>query len=192
MTRVLSSFLWMSSCLWMLSPVYATVEEGEKQATAAGKSSRGDRKQSKSKKVYTNEDLIQLKDSVPINQAPATTSKSSKTSSKANAAAGAERYRDIHGHDRNYWQPKIRPLRRRLESLDSQIASLQAKQSKLNPASGLKVTRSGKLQASSSDTRAQLTKRLDDLKEKRAEALKSIEEIQEDARKAQALPEWLR
>ena len=56
----------------------------------------------------------------------------------------------------------------------------------------MKVSRSGKLHASSSDTKAQVAKRIDDLKQKRAGVLKSKQDLEEEARKAQALPEWLR
>jgi prefoldin subunit 5 len=86
----------------------------------------------------------------------------------------------------------MRPLNNQLETLDSQIAAQQAKYDRLNAASGVKLSRSGTLRASSSDTRIQVTKRIDDLKQKRAEVLKSKQDLEEEARKAQALPEWLR
>jgi hypothetical protein len=192
LTKVLGLFLSVGSCFWMLAPASASSHGETEQSAPAKGSSKENGKEKRSKKVYTNEDLKRLRETTPINQSPATsTSRSSQGSKKTKSATAAKEYLDIHGHDENYWQQKIRPLRRRVESLDLQIASLQAKQSKLNATSGLKVTRSGKLQATS-DARAQLTKRLDDLEEKRADTLRSIQEVEEDARKAQALPEWLR
>ena len=143
---------------------------------------------SKAKKVYTNEDLKNLKDSTRVNQPPAT----NPTQRAGRHAAGVEGYRDTAGHDREYWQKRIRPLNNQLETLDSQIATQQAKYDRLNAASGMKLSRSGKLSASSSDTRAQAAKRIDDLKQKRAAVLKSRQDLEEEARKAQALPEWLR
>jgi hypothetical protein len=142
----------------------------------------------KAKKVYTNEDLNGLKDTTRVNQ-PLATNPTQKTGKHG---AGIEGYRDLAGHDREYWQKRIRPLNNQLETLDSQIAAQQAKYDHLNAASGMKVSRSGKLHSSSSDTRAQAAKRIDDLKQKRAEVLKSRQNLEEEGRKAQALPEWLR
>lgn len=173
------------SLLWLSSATCLGVEE-----SSPGARSEKDPR-SKPKKVYTNEDLIRLQETRPINQAPQPSrdSRGTRTSSKP---AGVDGYRDIHGRDRRYWQQKIRPLRRQAESLDAQIASLEAQKSRMSAASGVKISRSGRLQANSSDTRAQLTKRIEALHIKRNETLKSIQEIEEDARKAQALPEWLR
>jgi chromosome segregation ATPase len=189
--RKSQSLLLTVVCMVGLSGPANLWAEDQTKSSPSSDSAQENRPKTKSKKVYTNEDLIRLKETTPINQAPEATQDSKKTG-KAEAAADIGRYRDSQGHDRNYWQQKIRPLRKQLESLDSQIASLQAKQGKLNAASGVKVSRSGKLQSSSSDTRAQLTKRIDGLNAKKSETLKSIQEVEEDARKAQALPEWLR
>ena len=123
-----------------------------------------------------------------MNQAPATNAPRGIGS----RGTGIEGYRDTAGHDRQYWQKRMRPLNNQLETLDSQIAAQQAKYDRLNAASGVKLSRSGKLRASSSDTRAQVAKRIDDLKQKRDEVLKSKQDLEEEARKAQALPEWLR
>ena len=142
----------------------------------------------KAKKVYTNEDLNRLKATTRVNQPPAT----SPPQKAGKQAAGIEGYRDSAGHDREYWQKKIRPLNNQLETLDSQIAAQQAKYDHLNAASGMKVSRSGKLHSSSSDTRAQVAKRIDDLRQKRAGVAKSKQDLEEEARKAHALPEWLR
>jgi chromosome segregation ATPase len=145
----------------------------------------------KAKRVYTNEDLKRLKETTRINQVEET-GRASRGSEKRVTAGGIENHRDIHGHDRTYWQQKIRPLRNQLATLDARIAVLQQRRNHLNAASGIKVTRTGKLKTSSSDTRAQLTKQIDDLEAKRAETLRAIESTEEDARKAQALPGWLR
>jgi hypothetical protein len=147
-----------------------------------------DTSKQKARKVYTNEDLKGLKDTTRVNQPPATTA----SPGAKGRAAGIEGYRDTAGHDREYWQKRIRPLNNQLETLDSQIAAQQAKYDRLNAASGVKLSSSGKLRASSTDTRAQVAKRMDDLKQKRAGVAKSKQDLEEEARKAQALPEWLR
>jgi len=142
----------------------------------------------KAKKVYTNEDLKGLKDTTRVSQ-PQPTNPPQKVGSRG---SGIEGYRDTEGHNREYWQKKIRPLNNQLETLNSQIATQQAKYDGLDAASGMKLSRSGKLSASSTDTRVQVAKRIDDLKQKRAGVLKSKQDLEEEARKAQALPEWLR
>jgi prefoldin subunit 5 len=101
-------------------------------------------------------------------------------------------YRDANGHDRTYWQKKIKPLRSRLDELDSQIQSVQRRQAETNVTTGLKVSRKGTLRASSHDSAQALAKKMDDLTRKRSLVVKSIQEVEEEARKAQALPEWLR
>jgi chromosome segregation ATPase len=144
--------------------------------------------QRKAKRVYTNEDLQRLKDTTRVNQSPATKA----PADARNRSAGLEGYRDTGGHDREYWQKKVRPLNSQLETLDTQIAAQQAKYDRLNAASGVKLSRSGKLRASSTDTRAQVARRIGDLQQKRAEVLKAKQDLEDEARKAQALPEWLR
>ena len=70
------------------------------------------------------------------------------------------------------------------------MQSLKEKQANTNVTTGLKVSRKGHLHAS--DSAATQARKMDELKQKRALVLKSIQEVEEDARKAQALPEWLR
>ncbi len=142
----------------------------------------------KPKKVYTNEDLSELKTSKRVNQAPDRSSESSKTKE----AKGLPAYRDSNGHDRSYWRQKVQPLRNRLEALDTQIAALEARRGKLSATSGIKVTRSGKLRTNSSDTRVQLDRRIDDLKREKTETQMALQDLEEDARKAGAFPEWVR
>jgi hypothetical protein len=159
------------------------VDEDKSEPTPAQRTAK-----QKAKKVYTNEDLKSLKDTTRVNQPPAT----GRPQKSGKPSAGIEGYRDMGGHDREFWQKRIRPLNNQLATLDSQIAAQQAKYDRLNAASGVKLSRSGKLRASSPDTRAQIAKRMEDLQQKRAEVLKSKQDLEEEARKAQALPEWLR
>ena len=144
----------------------------------------------KAKRVYTNEDLKNLKDTVHLNQASPHEADVKKA--KPSGDGSIERYRDIHGHDQTYWKQRMKPLKTQLESLDSQISSLENRTRKLNETSGLKVTRSGKLRASSSDTRAHLERQIEDLTTKRALVRKAIQDLEEEGRRAKALPDWLR
>jgi|KBSSwiStaDraftv2_1062776.scaffolds.fasta_scaffold2174327_1 chromosome segregation ATPase len=145
----------------------------------------------KSKRVYTNEDLKDLKDTIHLNQASPHEGEPKKAT-KPGRADSIEGYRDLHGHDETYWKQKIKPLKTQLESLDSQISTLENRARKLNATNGLKVTRDGKLRASSSDTRAHLERQIQDLTSKRVVVLKSIQDLEEEGRRAKALPEWLR
>ncbi len=142
----------------------------------------------KPKKVYTNEDLSELR-SKKINQSAARPQDAKQSKP---AIRGIDDYRDNRGHDRAYWQQKARPLRNRVDVLNAQISSLEKKRGSLNATSGVKVTRSGKLRANSADTRLQMDKRIDTLKREKEETLKALQDLDEEARKAGALPEWLR
>jgi hypothetical protein len=152
-------------------------------------------------KVYTNDDLshpgkkrgAKSDETKSVEKAGAESAKQKSTSKKDSRSASAlDNYRDVQGHDRSYWQKKIRPLRGKLDSLDLQIQSLQERQANTNVTTGLKVSRKGQLHASQKDSAATLARKMDDLKQKRVLVVKSIQEVEEDARKAQALPEWLR
>jgi len=181
--RCQSLVLFAGICVLLCMPQTRASADDEKSGDTS--SSQGT-SQRKAKKVYTNEDLKGLKNTTRVNQP---TADQTKTGSRSSGIAG---YRDKDGHDRQYWQKKAHSLNAQLETVDSQIAAEQAKYNRLNAASGVKVTHSGKLHASSSDTRVQVEKRIDDLKLKRAGLLKAKQDLEEEARKAQALPEWLR
>jgi len=149
-------------------------------------------------KVYTNDDLSSPAKKKPPKsdetnsvEKPGHESAKSKSAPKDSRASSAlDSYRDAQGHDRSYWQKKIRPLRAKVDSLDLQMQSLKEKQANTNVTTGLKVSGKGHLHASDSTTTQ--ARKMEDLKQKRALVLKSIQEVEEDARKAQALPEWLR
>ena len=154
-----------------------------------GKSEKEEKSEDKRKKVYTNEDLKELKGPEP-NQGVTVEKKPSSTH-KGQGGSTIDQYRDLQGHDRTYWQRRISPLRNQLEAINSQIAELQQRKDNLNPTSGIKVSRRGRLRASS-NTRQSMEKRIEEKEGKRSEVMRSIQTVEEEARKAQALPEWLR
>jgi hypothetical protein len=151
-------------------------------------------------KVYTNDDLSkpetrgQAKSNHHRDEqsADVPSSKQRSVPKESRSSSALDSYRDAQGHDRAYWQKKMRPLRNKLDGLDLQIQDLQQKQANTNVTTGLKVSRKGQLHASQKDSAAALAKKIDALKLQRASVLTSIQEVEEDARKAQALPEWLR
>jgi len=189
---MLKSCSIISTCflgLW----VFVEVSQFKSQASAQEGGA-----ETKEKKVYTNEDLILLRKKKRINEGEGQTanvstkgSNADKAGQKKSESSSLSNYRDLDGHDRAYWQRKIKPLRTKLETLNAQITSLQAQQADTDAAKEIKVSRKGHLQASNSSGRA-LSKRIADLEQKKADVVKSIQGIEEDARKAKALPEWLR
>jgi chromosome segregation ATPase len=183
----------ISACLLSLW-ILAEVPQSKSQIFAQGEGET----ETKEKKVYTNEDLIRLRKKRHINQGELETTNEStkasnadKSSRKKSESSSLSNYRDLDGHNRAYWQGKVRPLRTRLETLNAQITSLQGQQADTNVDKGIKISKKGRLQASN-DSRRALSKRIADLEQRKTDVLKSIQELEEDARKAQALPEWLR
>jgi hypothetical protein len=150
------------------------------------------------KKVYTNEDLIQLRDkhkeeesssSTPVTPSHSILEAKGKGTEKGMSLSG---YRDVNGHDREYWRKKIKPQRAQLESLNSEISSVQQRQANVGTAGGIRVSREGHLKTTSKDSQQDLSRKLADLERKRGVIARSIQDLEEEARKAQALPEWLR
>ncbi|MEW5975148.1 MAG: hypothetical protein AB1898_05000 [Acidobacteriota bacterium] len=144
-----------------------------------------------SKRVYTNDDLLELRKTSRINQAQSTAPVERPVDAGGSKASGLNTYRDAEGHDREYWQRKIRPLRSKLESINAEIRTVKAKETETTAASGVRLTRSGRLRASG-ETRRSLANRLADLEVKKTEAQKAIQEVEDEARRVGALPEWLR
>ena len=157
-------------------------------------------KQNQEKKVYTNEDLDRSEVKSHRNDVESTPPHEESKGSKGTRSApkGSEsgtaltRYRDLNGHNREYWQKRIRPLKIKLDRLDSQIQSLQDQQGANARLRGIKVSRKGRWRAPSQDSGSSSARKIENLKQKRAEVAKSIQEVEEEARTAQALPEWLR
>ena len=178
-----------SLCIFMAWSLLTESYPASETQTSTGDSKETSKSESKEKKVYTNSDLERLKTTQPINQDAAKTDNSGKNRS---SKSELEDYRDIHGHDREYWQQKLHPLRSKLNLLDSKIADLENKKAGQTVSSGLKVSKSGKLHMSSGDSQAKLQQKIDELKLQRSQVSRDIEDLEERARKARALPEWLR
>ena len=171
---------------WSLLGEAFPASEAQTSTDGSKETSPSDRKE---KKVYTNSDLERLKTTQPINQDAA---KKDSPGKNRSSKSELENYRDIHGHDREYWQQKMHPLRSKLNLLDSKIADLEHKKAGQTVSSGLKVSKSGKLHTSSGDSQAKLQQRIDDLNLQRTQVSRDIEDLEERGRKAHALPEWLR
>jgi len=153
--------------------------------------------QQKRTRVYTNEDLSQIREKQKGEESPNSTVTPSLSNSKAR---GKDRekdlslsgYRDLNGHDREYWRKKIKPLRSQLDSLNSEIGAVKQKLADLGTTDGVHVSRDGHLRAPSKGSQQDLSRKLADLERKRGVTTRSIQDLEEEAHKAQALPEWLR
>lgn len=178
-----------SLCIVIAWSLLAEPHPASETHASAGDTQEASKSDSKEKKVYTNTDLERLKTTQPINQDAAKKDHAGKNRSSNSAL---DNYRDIHGHDREYWQQKLHPLRSKMNLLDSKIADLENKKDEQTVSSGLKVSKSGKLHTSSSDPQAKLQQKIDELKLQRSQVSRDIEDLEEKARKDQALPEWLR
>ena len=178
-----------SLCIFIAWSLLAEFYPAAETQTSTGDSKETSKSNSKEKKVYTNSDLERLKTTQPINQDAAKTDNPGKNRS---SKSELEDYRDIHGHDREYWQQKLHPLHSKLNLLDSKITDLENKKNGQTVTSGLKVSKSGKLHTSTGDTQAKLQQKIDELKLQRSQVFRDIEDLEERARKAQALPEWVR
>ncbi|MFN8007246.1 MAG: hypothetical protein U0V70_09535 [Terriglobia bacterium] len=171
---------------WMLMGEIVQAIETQTSAKDQEKASESG---NKAKKVYTNSDLEELKKTQPINQSEQPAEKERKGQS---SKSELDNYRDLNGHDREYWRQKVDPLRTKLNTLDSKIEDLEHKMSGKTVSSGLKVSKSGKLHASSGDSQTKMQQKMDDLKLQRTQIAHEIEGLEERARKAHALPDWLR
>jgi hypothetical protein len=189
MMRAASFQKHCSLCIFMAWSLLGEIYPASETQTSAGDTKETSQSDSKEKKVYTNSDLERLKTTQPINQDAAKKDNSGKNRSSNSAL---DNYRDIHGHDREYWQQKLHPLRSKVNLLDSKITDLENKKAGQTVSSGLKVSKSGKLHASSGDPQAKLQQKIDELKLQRSQVTRDIEDLEEKARKDQALPEWLR
>jgi len=168
------------------------------QGTAPEDPQRKTEGQENKKRVYTNEDLIQLRDknkeedsssSTAVSSSPSLEKDKGKASQKGTSLSG---YRDLNGHDREYWRKKIKPLRSQLDSLNSEIGAVKQKLADLGTTDGVRVSRDGHLRAPSKGSQQDLSRKLADLERKRGVTTRSIQDLEEEAHKAQALPEWLR
>ncbi len=168
------------------------------QSSGPGEPERKAQGQEKRKRVYTNEDLILLRDKHNEEESPSSTPATPNPSISKAKDKGTEKgislsnYRDLNGHDREYWRKKIKPLRAQFESLNSEISSVQQRQANVGTAGSIRVSRDGHLKTTSKDSQQDLSRKLADLERKRSVIARSIQDLEEEARKAQALPEWLR
>jgi len=200
LSKVKRVFLLCFICLCVRAALDRTRDQSAQPAPLAGNSGSDSNNQTQPKKLSSNEDLRRSTEKSHHNDVESANPNKKLKEPKANksvpknseSATALTRYRDLNGRNREYWQKRIKPLRTKLERLDSQLQTLQAQQEASPTPSGIRVSRRGRWRARSQDTGNSTSRKIDGLKQKRAEVVKSIQEVEDEGRKAQALPEWLR
>ena len=190
------------TCIGLLLAVVLDVGLGypaqSEQSSNPGESGKKTEGQQKKTRVYTNEDLNQLRDKHKEEDSPTSTTNTPSLSNSKGKDKDREKdlslsgYRDVNGHDREYWHKKLKPLRAQFENLNSEIGSVRQKQADLGTTGGVRVSRDGHLKAPAKGSQQDLSRKLADLERKRGVIARSIQDLEEEAHKAQALPEWLR
>jgi hypothetical protein len=147
-----------------------------------------------SKRVYTNEDLEQIPPHAGMNlsskSAPARGAAQANQNAKTTSSINLEHYADRNGHGREYWHKQSQSLRDKLESVNREIESLEKQKKELSGSRGIHVTRSGGFRASGDLSHVET--RLTSCQREKGQLQRQVEQMEEDARKAEALPEWLR
>jgi hypothetical protein len=142
------------------------------------------------RKIYTNEDLEKLqppgwKKMKQPSSREAGTSQPGKISSST-----LENFRDQNGHGREYWRPKSQALRKKLNAIETEIGRTEQQLKEARSAKGVSVTRQGTYRVSG-EVQA-FARRLEQQTRERDALLADLAALEEEARKAGALPEWLR
>jgi len=146
-------------------------------------------------KVFTNEDLEQLSPGQGKNKRDSISSPESSLQrdthpKKKLSPADIEHYLDRNGHGRDFWHKQRQSLREKMESVTREVEILEKRKKELTGTKGIHVSRDGKIRASGEIS--QVEKRLITLQNEKSKLASQIEQLEEEARKAQALPEWLR
>lgn len=164
------------------------LQESPKPKTATS------RRGTENKKVYTNEDLEQIPHNAEMNQGSKSSSDRGSTpvaqSSKKDSSLDLDHYVDHNGHGREFWHKQSQSMRDKLESVCREIEILEKQKKDLSGSRGIRVTRSGEVRASGDVSRVET--RLVSCQKEKSQLQRQTEQMEEDARKAGALPEWLR
>jgi hypothetical protein len=145
------------------------------------------------KKVYTNEDLEKTeghqKSPLPKRKTVAG-QPDARTGKEGVEKLDLENYRDRHGRDREYWEKRSHPLRAKMEVVTQEITELESRRKGMSGTQGIRVNRSGKIDGS--NDLQKIDKRLDTLHREKDQLSRQTLELEDEARRAEALPEWLR
>ncbi len=145
------------------------------------------------KKVYTNEDLKAM--SRDAKEPSVHLKTDSRTSEEKNVKDSAkwgdlENYRDSQGHGREYWQKRSQTLQGKMDEVNQKIAGLEERRKKVGGTQGIRVSRSGKLVGSNDLQR--IDQQLETLRREKTQLERQKTDLEDEARKQGALPEWLR
>ena len=142
------------------------------------------------RKIYTNEDLEKLQPPARKTKEQSAPGVSRDPLPGKTPGGTLENFKDMNGHGREYWRPKSQALRKRLAEIEDEIARTEQRLKEARSVKGVRVTRQGNYRISSEGQ--SLMRRLDQRKRERDAILADLAALEEEARKAGALPEWLR
>jgi hypothetical protein len=146
----------------------------------------------KPKKVYTEADLSNLHGGVSVvgDSNSAASNSNSATSAAARPAGGkaGAGVVPMSGQDENYWRGRAKEILDEMAAIDQEIAKTKEDIKKYG-ADGFDAQSGLKDNIIYIDNRAS---KVQQLEKRKSELAKKLDQLQEDARKAGAPPEWLR
>jgi hypothetical protein len=172
------------------SPPPSPSQPQQKDDSKADAAKKTEKEKPKTKKVYTEEDLSNIRGGVSVvgDSTPATTN-SNGTGPAGTKGAGAKAEAGVvpmSGQDEKYWRGKAKQILDEMTAIDQEIAKTKDEIKKYG-ADGFDAAR--RLGVIYIDNR---TSRVQQLEKRKSELEKKLDQLQEDGRKAGAAPEWFR
>lgn len=166
-------------------PAQQTQQDTDSVADAARKA-KADKPATPAKKVYNTEDLASSSGSGGVSTVGDTNAAKDDASAPADKSAGAKGGEPVK--DEAYWRGRAQTLREQMAQVDAQIAQLQDEMKKggnagFNVQSGVA---SNTIYFEDRDTK------LKKLEEKKAQIQKQMDDLEEEARKADVPASWVR
>ncbi|HUE55728.1 MAG TPA: hypothetical protein VMO76_07835 [Candidatus Udaeobacter sp.] len=151
----------------------------QKDDSKADAAKKNEKEKPKAKKVYTEEDLSNMRGGVSVvgDSNPA-------TNSNGHGSAGG--LVPMSGQDEKYWSGKAKEILDEMTAIDHEIAKTKDEIKKYG-ADGFDAT--SRLGVVYVDNRAS---KVQGLEKRKSELEKKLDQLQEDGRKAGAAPEWFR
>jgi hypothetical protein len=145
------------------------------------------------KKVYTNEDLEKtrgMQNSPTPKEKTLAEKPGTRTGKDGVEKMDLENYRDRHGRGREYWEKRSHALRDKMDEVTQEIIELESRRKGMTGTQSIRLSRSGK--TTGSNDLQKIDKRLDSLRREKDHLNRQTMELEDEARRDEALPEWLR
>jgi hypothetical protein len=162
----------------------------QKDDSKADAAKKTEREKSKAKKIYTEEDLSNIRGGVSVvgdSSPEATDSKHAGPAGGKGAAGKAEAgVVPMSGQDEKYWRGKANEILDQVTAIDQEIAKTKDEIKKYGADGFDAASRLGVIYI---ENRASKVKQLE---KRKSDLGKKLDQLQEDGRKAGAAPEWFR